>query len=273
MFNHPKIIYKYRDWENEYHRRSLTQNQLYFAPPSSFNDPFDCRIPDNIFSLDTDDKLRRYTDLVMIKTRDRIHEKGLNMEEERIKFYEELKKDPSIHHNKLEKVLFEKQDLHIGVISFSAIWDNILMWSHYAANHTGFCIGIYEEKLRNSGLTGAGGMVNYDKELDYPLIDPLNEDAVEKSLLRTQNKAKSWSYEQEYRVMKTYFPKVANKEDRTIQLPDDFYSEVILGLDFPESSIDEIVTIAQKKKLMSTKHVRFLLNLKLTENNSVSTSS
>ncbi len=37
-------IYKYQDWNNDYNKRTLTHNEIYFAKPSQFNDPFDCRI-------------------------------------------------------------------------------------------------------------------------------------------------------------------------------------------------------------------------------------
>ncbi len=39
----PVILCKYRDWSNLYHRTILTKRELYFAPPSSFEDVTDCR--------------------------------------------------------------------------------------------------------------------------------------------------------------------------------------------------------------------------------------
>ena len=48
-----------------------------------------------------------------------------------------------------EDLTIIENDLHYGVICFSAIWNHILMWSHYANSHQGFCIGFYEEKIRN----------------------------------------------------------------------------------------------------------------------------
>ena len=39
----PVTLCKYRDWSNLYHRTILTKRELYFAPPSSFEDVTDCR--------------------------------------------------------------------------------------------------------------------------------------------------------------------------------------------------------------------------------------
>jgi len=41
----PKTLYKYRDWSNRFHRRLISNQELYFAKPSDFNDPFDGNIP------------------------------------------------------------------------------------------------------------------------------------------------------------------------------------------------------------------------------------
>ncbi len=39
----PSILCKYRDWSNLSHRTVLTKRELYYAPPSSFEDLTDCR--------------------------------------------------------------------------------------------------------------------------------------------------------------------------------------------------------------------------------------
>ena len=45
-----KIVYKYRDWKNPFHKKILQENEIYLAAPKDFNDQFDCRISSN-FSL------------------------------------------------------------------------------------------------------------------------------------------------------------------------------------------------------------------------------
>ncbi len=33
----PKVLFKYRDWENEHHRDIVQKNELYFSSMSQFN--------------------------------------------------------------------------------------------------------------------------------------------------------------------------------------------------------------------------------------------
>ena len=42
---HPNILYKYRNWDNELHKKVLTDNILYMASPRDFEDIHDCNIP------------------------------------------------------------------------------------------------------------------------------------------------------------------------------------------------------------------------------------
>lgn len=44
--HYPKILYKYRDWDNELHKKVLLENKLYLASPKDFEDIFDCNLPE-----------------------------------------------------------------------------------------------------------------------------------------------------------------------------------------------------------------------------------
>ena len=45
VLRYPKVLYKYRDWRNGFHKKILSHNEVFFASPSSLNDPFDCKTP------------------------------------------------------------------------------------------------------------------------------------------------------------------------------------------------------------------------------------
>jgi hypothetical protein len=47
----PQVVYKYRDWNNPFHKNILLHNEIYLASPKDFNDPFDCRIPMNFQNM------------------------------------------------------------------------------------------------------------------------------------------------------------------------------------------------------------------------------
>lgn len=86
-----------------------------------------------------------------------------------------------------------------GVFCLSAVDDNHLMWSHYAANHRGFCVGIDEEKLKDIKGVYGHGPVRYQKsapKFRYYFDSP--ED-FEKSLFGC--KSSLWAYEREYRFI------------------------------------------------------------------------
>lgn len=83
-----------------------------------------------------------------------------------------------------------------GILCFSRNWDNLLLWSHYAASHTGVCLGF---EVFEDGSTG-----NLDTDVLYqpsPLKISCPEDVdfdLANRMLRT--KYESWSYEQEVRM-------------------------------------------------------------------------
>ncbi|HCC56146.1 MAG TPA: hypothetical protein DEQ47_02580 [Solibacterales bacterium] len=83
-----------------------------------------------------------------------------------------------------------------AILCFSRNWDNLLLWSHYGASHTGICLGF---DIPDSSL-GA----NYDTDVLYQpnllqILRPedVNFDLVSRSL---RTKHESWSYEQEVRM-------------------------------------------------------------------------
>ena len=39
----PEILYKYRSWDDSFHKKVITHRELFFSPPTWFEDPKDCR--------------------------------------------------------------------------------------------------------------------------------------------------------------------------------------------------------------------------------------
>ena len=67
----PKTLLKYRDWNNEYHRNLLTKQEIYFAKPSEFNDPFDGNIPIRWDLLTYDDCVKQNMAIINIMHKDK----------------------------------------------------------------------------------------------------------------------------------------------------------------------------------------------------------
>jgi hypothetical protein len=244
---YPETLYKYRSWSNEYHQKILTENQLYLASPSDFNDPIDCRIGNNYSLLDTDEKIEEYAEIITQRHWGSVVKMGLNPIKEKKRIISELKTNMDFVQNGDDENTFKMQDKYYGILSLSSRYDSILMWSHYAEFHKGFCIGFNETKLRESSMFGKGGPVVYNNE--FPKINPRDDSSPEKSFIQTHTKAKDWSYEEEYRLTKLFYPNEPKPSDRIVTVPNDFISEIVLGLKISEEHKNEIIKIAKEKGL------------------------
>jgi hypothetical protein len=168
--NYPPIVYKYRNWNDPNHKNVLLKNELFLASPKYCNDPFDCRIPMDYNLLDTEEKRKEKVDQLIVEHFDQLI-KGRTDVDAEIKKLDKKFTDLIKTQREYESYLFEAQDLYYGILSLSARWDSILMWSHYTRNHSGYCVGFHEQKLRESRLFGMGGSVHYTD--DFPSISPL----------------------------------------------------------------------------------------------------
>lgn len=257
----PKIIYKYRNWDDPNHKRMLENNELYCAAPSLFNDPFDCKIYKNHYLLDSQEKKEEYVEASIRNYKDWFIQNKRNIDEEKFllrKRLEDLDKYQTEHEN----IEDSYTDNFLGVVSFSGRWNSILMWSHYANYHFGFCVGFNELKMRNSRLFGKGGNVIYKE--DFPVFDPLNNDP-QASMFKPLYKSLEWSYEEEYRMINLYYNARPTKPNRIVVFQDDFIEEIILGLKTSEKTKKEIIDIAIKKNKVVYQIEKVPLKFELTK--------
>lgn len=255
---YPALVYKYRSWFNPYHLRILTDNELFLSPPNDFNDPFDCRISTNFGLLDNKQKKTDYVKSLIERQMGEILRRSLNPQDEFDRMMLRLD-DIETYQREADNIIFQLQNERFGVLSLSAIWNNILMWSHYGDFHKGICVGFHEDKLRDSGLFGRGGIVIYTDDYPelYPGYDSLSDEeaTLQKYFKQTYFKAKDWHYEEEYRLMTT-FPFNPTNQDRTIVIPDDCFAEIILGIEFPIDKERELIQIAKNKGISIYRAIR-----------------
>lgn len=166
----PKKLYKYRDWNNSNHRKILSVKQIHFSSPKELNDPFDCLIH-------TD-----YTILRDNQEHERVHWNNHfnqafpnDSETERANRISEIINNKIFHNDERmetqRNLEFEALNQTFGILSTSLTSDNILMWSHYADNHKGFCVGFDSVKLFDTIKgKGMGGLVDYQKTYPLPTI-------------------------------------------------------------------------------------------------------
>ncbi|MDQ7838393.1 MAG: DUF2971 domain-containing protein [Thermodesulfobacteriota bacterium] len=209
----PDFLYKYQSL-SAHSLAALTNNTIWLAKPKSFNDPFDCAI-----TLDR----QKYKESVM---------HAISVAMERAKS-DRLRPEHLQDVWPGDKEAFErfrdsllKLVQNMGICSFSALPNHLLMWSHYANHHRGFCIGY--DCCEGTKFRELAHEVRYEDSVPSLTVadfaPPDNEEALDALWL---TKAKCWSYEQEWRVM-------MNEGDKAYQAPSSVVS-VIFGARMPES--------------------------------------
>lgn len=217
------------------------------AKPSSFNDPWDCKIPRDFSLLDTLEKRREYVDKLVQPYSSDLQKKGIDVKAKILEL-ERLMEDLPAFQKKAEIFDFENFDRELGVLSLSETCCNTLMWSHYANNHKGYCIGFQVSKLMATGNFSGRDRVNYDPP--YPRIDPLNPNPIENLKLQTLKKSKDWEYEKEFRFLKVDTQnRYPDESWRKVIVPHDCIARVVLGLRIEDEHKKEILEFCAGKQI------------------------
>lgn len=164
---------------------ALAQKKIWYSKPEAFNDPFDTR-----YYV----KERRYTHVLNSDS----HNRKEILDEEMHYLMPSQKKslDKSVEE-------FKAGIENLGILSLARSHTNLLMWSHYAAEHKGMCL---EFDRTESSLLADYESTQPIRYIDnYPSLNPisiLNEDesdilSIKKRIL--YSKSKDWEYEQEWR--------------------------------------------------------------------------
>ena len=171
-----------------------------FTSPSEFNDPFDCdpemdeRKHLKYIREERKDLLKKVGNSWRLSPAERIQKKGVMLKNLEIAFK--------------NGEFGQKAVNGVGICSLSRDPLNLLMWAHYAKDHTGFviefCIPLqsqtyYEEDAKKEAINWLVPLeVKYEKE--KPIISPYDDDGVNGDK-RFLIKGHDWEYEQEERVV------------------------------------------------------------------------
>lgn len=228
----PEIVYKYRDWKNDFHRRILLHQEIFIPSPEKFNDPFDCRIPIAYHLLKDDEKLaKEYFNQVVKRHFPNYSKEEHNQEVIRLLTEGRFKSEEFGRIG--NKKWIENIQNTLGVFSVTAVNNNVLMWAHYSNNHQGFCVGFDSAKLFRY-IGRSAGEIKYEEE--YPIILP-TEDFTTQKIKQTYIKASYWDYEIEYRLTKL------NCVNKIVTIPKEIITEIILGYKIPVSDERDILKL------------------------------
>lgn len=195
----PEILYKYRNFD----ARSismLANNQIYFASPLDFNDPFDCVAHEHMLDAHAESME------LLARLHPQVSPRAITRENmERL--FEAISQHPEINQIKAEqeKNLIEFLE-NLGVLGLSACNDSILMWSHYANNHKGFCIGFKNNLgLDEKCIMGVSYIDSRANDfVPYYLFSQVMSDEETSNILIKAfifTKYIDWKYEQEWRII------------------------------------------------------------------------
>ena len=191
---------------------------VYPSSPLYFNDPYDCEFcihPDALLEiLDRQTYIKILEEQFRLKPKEKkkiLNTKNIGSTIQQILRNHGVKLQKSLVNvlqDKLNSSMSEVKD-SVRVVCLSEVYDSILMWSHYAQNHTGFCI---EYDFAENNM--------FYKRL-YPVKYTTDRYAISKADMSHSNtrwiykticsKSDVWSYEKEWRIVTANFEKMGLK--------------------------------------------------------------
>jgi len=255
-------FYKYRCFDDKQYWVDWIKGIIFLNSPNNFNDPFDCliNVSQETSKLMFKDSIIKYFETQKIKLK--------KVDFNRLMYADDLIEVTCIileqHGRKVNRTLLDRTLLErytgqrsesflretLRVSCFSEIKDSILMWSHYANYHQGFCI---EYNFSND---------EHITDLLFPVVYNVERYKILPQFLKNKNliiptilcKAPEWSYEQEWRYANIINPELCNHlENPTTKLSTiNAIKAIYLGADaikYNEAAVNELKQIAKSRNI------------------------
>ena len=244
-----KVLYKYRK-PNDRTIQSLIDSNVWYSSPKTFNDPFDgfLELPKSReygeFKTIMGSNLSNSNPFGDFRLGDSIAETAPGETSTAIAA---IRSDVSADESKLEEKIKRR-----GLFCMADDPENILMWSHYAQNHEGICIGY---SLDSSLYESYADLfeVKYTEDKEKPIVEPSDltdtNIAIEKILTW---KYKDWVYEKEWRLIHKD-ELVHGKDGLTVEAPGEI-AKVIIGLKTPAKFVAELERLIPVEKLFKASY-------------------
>jgi hypothetical protein len=286
--NIPSSLFRYRSFDPDgYNIENLKNGVEWQSYPSEFNDPFDARLTVSIERLKKGLFLQRMLDTSVNKllksgVKFSVEElERINSSDNPVMMFMKiaLSKDPQLTGNEaainelamaldsiveaqFDEIMDKFRDaFNTGylVTCFSEEKDNVLMWSHYAQDHTGFCI---EYDFKSLGPSHPRTRMLFPVIYKSDFFDA-TEYYMETLLLASKGihfnnlfgiyptiwKSNRWEYEKEWRTVFPWGPGISkeDKEKRFLCMPKP--KKLYVGAKVSDENRNLILEIARKKKI------------------------
>jgi hypothetical protein len=200
----PSILYKYipvEDWLP----RLLTGESMLFSSRTTFNDPYDSR---TAYQVDQSKAGKKW-----LLERFKLEQPHWSPAERILRANQVQQRLRSPSADSDEAMLD-----NVGILCLTEHWDNMLLWSHYANQHKGICVGF------RTDIDFFRIAFNVDYVSEFPVIQRPKDDheaIFQKALL---TKAECWRYESEWRIIKrpmAEFERMAIEQQNAYLAPED----------------------------------------------------
>lgn len=209
----------------------LANNELHFAASNTFNDPFDCSARKEFEFKDENDLISKMAPL-------EVSHKKISIKDA-VSYLEGITSSPEATDDYIKKksTLFQKVVLQsFGICSFSEIPDDILLWSHYANGHKGFCI---EYSRTDENILKGARPVTYPEDDEFPYVDYWKtepEEQIEEFAKVVLTKSRHWNYEKEWRILDRPDHIDESYRGHRSTYPNSMLTGIIFGEQMPEKS-------------------------------------
>jgi hypothetical protein len=186
-------LYKYGR-VSQHSKKLFSKPKIWFSCRSGLNDPFECRPG---FDFDgTEEQLIEYFSPKIREANPQMAPQDV-LARAKDGYLQEYHKDPQ-ELKAMQDAIIHKIEKEIGLYCLSEINDSILMWSHYADNHKGYCL---EFDATENTPFGQAQEVIYKEE--YPIYEHFKTSPDKFDELLFFRKYIGWKYERERRIIDT----------------------------------------------------------------------
>ncbi len=190
----PERLYKYQAFSTK-SLENLKNATLFCSRPERFNDPFDCAIRINKTQLDDDDFARVFEWYKHeLSSSEIARAKYIEGEQPSPQFREEVERSFTLAFDTRMRENLRNR----GIACLTARVDQVLMWSHYADGHRGFCLEF------DTAFEPFSKALEVRYSADVPTVNPVDELLTGDGgalLDMVLTKSDHWAYEEEWRIL------------------------------------------------------------------------
>lgn len=189
--NIPTSLFKYQGFVTEHSLKNLENGLIHLRSPDEFNDPYD-----SSFAINVNELGFKFPKINIENIKDKFSKNDLKLLEQLISGTKPIS---------IRKFNENWKQKTLKIACFSESNDNLLMWSHYANHHKGYCLEYNFNKLENMDLLKRViSPIKYDNNLFNVTNFFTNDDSIMRMLwgfYPSLIKSKDWEYEREWRLI------------------------------------------------------------------------